>query len=74
MSLFNKTKTESEKKGLQLQLNHTLITEDQAETFTHMVRETVKIIAVGAVVSLAAALALKLGSDVLTNALIEPNP
>lgn len=74
MSLFNKAKTESEKKGLQLQLNHTLITEDQAETFTTMVKETVKIIAVGAVISFAAALALKLGSDVLTNVLIEPNP
>lgn len=73
MGLFkNNTTDASEKKGLKLQVNHTHIDKDQSETFTQMVKETVKILAIGVVLTTAAALTLKLGSDYLTDQLIKP--
>lgn len=72
MGLFKNTTSETSKKGLKVQVNHTLIDQDQADTFTHMVKETVKILAIGIVLTTASALALKFGTDYLTDKLIQP--
>ena len=73
MKLFKKNSaTPSEKKGLQVQVNHKIIDADQAEIFTHMVKEAVKIIVVGALITTAAAFTLKFGSEYLTDRLIRP--
>ena len=72
MGLFKNTTSETSKKGLQVQVNHKLIDQDQADTFTHMVKETVKILAIGIVITTASALALKFGSEYLTDRLIQP--
>lgn len=72
MGLFKNTTTDSEKKGLQVQVNHKLIDEKQADVFTHMVKEAVRIIVIGALVTTAAAFTLKFGSEYLADKLIQP--
>ena len=72
MGLFKKNSTEPSKKGLQVKVNHELINKDQAEVFTHMVKETVKILVIGAVIATAAAFTMKFGSEYLADKLIQP--
>ncbi len=72
MGLFKTSKTEPSEKGLQVRVKHELINKDQAEVFTEMVKETVKIIAIGIVFTTVSALTLKLGSDYLNNHFINP--
>ena len=72
MSLFKKNSTETSEKGLQVRVKHELINKDQAEVFTNMVKETVKILAIGIVLTTVSALTLKLGADYLNNHFINP--
>ena len=73
MGLFHRDKTEtSDKKGLKLQVNHKLIDDDQAAVFTAMVKETVKILVIGALITTAAAFSMKFGTEYLTDKLIQP--
>lgn len=72
MGLFKSSKTESSEKGLQVRVKHELINTDQAEVFTEMVKEAVKILVIGVVITTASALTLKLGADYLNTHFINP--
>ena len=72
MNLFKKKSSDPETKGLQVTVNHKLINTDQAEVFTEMVKDTVKIIEIGAIVTIAAGLTLNLGADFVAQKLNLP--
>ena len=72
MNLFKKKSSDPETKGLQVTVNHKLINTNQAEVFTEMVKDTVKIIAIGAIVTIAAVLTLNLGADFVAQKLNLP--
>ena len=71
MPLFKKS-SDSETKGLQVTVNHKLITKDQADHFTNMVKEAVKIIVIGSVVAVAAGLTLNIGATYIEQKLNLP--
>lgn len=73
MGLIRKNPTEpSEKKGLKVQVNHKLIDKEQAEIFTSIVKETVKVLVIGALITTAAAFTMKFGTEYISRQLDLP--
>ena len=72
MNLFKKKSSDPETKGLQVTVHHKLINKDQADVFTAMMKDAVKIIVIGSVVAVAAGLTLNLGADFVAQKLNLP--
>lgn len=72
MPTFKKKSTDPETKGLQITVHHKLINKDQADVFTALMKDAVKIIVIGSVVAVAAGLTLNLGADFIAQKLNLP--
>lgn len=57
-------------KGIPVVVHHELINADQAEVFVNMMKDTVKIIVVGAVITIAAGVLARTGMNILESHMI----